>query len=99
MRTSGAVGMTSAIIQSQNPVALAARWGEILDKPVAANLSIPLDNGAIKFTEARDGRGDGLIALQITAKDPAAIITAAKARGLPTGAHSVTIGGVVFHIS
>jgi hypothetical protein len=99
VRTTGAVGMTSAIIQSQDPVALAGRWGEILDKPVAANLSIPLDNGAIKFTEPRDDRGDGLIALQITAKDPAAIIAAAKARGLPTGAHSVTIGGVVFHIS
>jgi hypothetical protein len=99
VRTSGAQKMTSAIIQSQDPVKLAERWGEILDRPVAANLSIPLDNGAIRFSEPLDDRGDGLIGLQVTVKDPAATIATAETRGLPVGRASVTIGGVVFHLS
>ena len=99
VRSSGALGMSSAIIQSQDPVKLAERWGEILDRPVAANLSIPLDNGAIKFSEPLDDRGDGLAGLQVTVKDVAATLKAATARGLPVGRASVTIGGVDLHLS
>ena len=99
VRTSGALKMTSAIIQSQDPIKLAERWGEILDRPVAANLSIPLDNGAIKFSEPVDDRGDGLIGLQVTVQDVAQTISAAEARGLQVGRASVTIGGVAFHLS
>lgn len=66
-RTEVVGGITAAVIQSPDPVRLAARWSELLDVPVEGgdNPSIPLDNATLMFVEAKDGRGEGLAGLYL----------------------------------
>jgi hypothetical protein len=72
-RTEIVGGINAAVIQSADPVRLAARWSELLDVPVEGgdNPSIPLDNATLMFVEATDGRGEGLAGLYLApGKDP-----------------------------
>jgi hypothetical protein len=53
----------AAELQSPDPAGLAARWSDILRRPVrdaAGVLTIDLDLGALRFVAATDGRGEGL---------------------------------------
>jgi Glyoxalase-like domain len=55
--------ITAAELQSSDPAGLAARWSEILRRPVrdaAGVATIDLDLGALRFVPAADGRGEGL---------------------------------------
>ncbi len=55
--------IVAAELQSDNPARLAARWSEILRRPVRdANgvAAIDLDRGSLRFVPATDGRGEGL---------------------------------------
>jgi hypothetical protein len=52
-----------AELQSPDPARLAARWSEILRRPVRDGdgvLAIDLDLGVLRFVRATDGRGEGL---------------------------------------
>jgi hypothetical protein len=66
-RTDIVGGINAAVIQSEDPVRLAARWSELLDVPVEGgdNPSIPLDNATLMFVEATNGRGEGLAGLYL----------------------------------
>jgi hypothetical protein len=53
----------AAELQSPDPDRLAARWSEILRRPirdVAGAPAIELDRGTLRFVPASDGRGEGL---------------------------------------
>lgn len=102
VRTARTRAMTGCVLQGQAPDALARRWGDILERPVApegAGLTLPLDNGQIRFTPPADDRGDGLTGVMIEASDPAAIRAAAEARGLPATEAGVVIAGTSFLFS
>lgn len=55
-------------IQADDPDRLAQRWGKAIDRP-AQNGAIELDDAQIRFVQATDGRGDGLIAADLRASD------------------------------
>ena len=97
IRTDRTVEIAGAVLQSDDPDALATRWSKILERPRDPDFgAIFLDNAAIDFAHARDGRGDGLAGIGIAVKDSRAILKTAKARGLPTAANAVTICGTRF---
>ncbi len=52
-------------IQADDPAAMAARWGEVLDRPVTDATSIELDEGRLDFVPASDGRGEGVSGLHL----------------------------------
>jgi hypothetical protein len=103
VRTDRIAGMTAAELQSPAPAELAARWGEILDRPVTAGASgaaeITLDNATLRFVEANDGRGEGLGGVDLDASDGDAVLTAARSRRLPVDGNAVTICGTRFRLS
>lgn len=69
-RTEVVTGIAAAEIQSPDPQRLAARWSEILERPVADlghRWMIELDNATLRFVEATDGRGEGLGGIDVTA--------------------------------
>ena len=55
-------------IQADDPDRLAQRWAKAIDRP-AQNGAIELDDAQIRFVQATDGRGDGLIAADLRASD------------------------------
>jgi hypothetical protein len=65
--------MTSAELQSDDPDRLARRWSEVIERPVRmqdGQRVIALDDATLRFTEAADGRGEGLAGLDLTCADP-----------------------------
>lgn len=65
--------MTAAELQSEDPDRLARRWSEVLERPVRmqdGQRVIALDDATLRFTEAADGRGEGLAGLDLTCADP-----------------------------
>jgi hypothetical protein len=56
-------GIVAAELQSPDPDRLAARWAEILRRPVSDAAGVPtiaLDLGVLRFVPVTDGRGEGL---------------------------------------
>ena len=95
-------GISGAVLQSDDPAALAERWGRILARPAtrsadeAAGWEVGLDNATLHFVHADDGRGEGLRGIVVDAHDPDAIRAAATSRGLQADARGVHVGGVHF---
>jgi Glyoxalase-like domain len=97
IRTDRAVEIAGVVLQANAPEALAQRWAQILKRaPHPDYGAIFLDNAAIDFAHARDGRGDGLAGIGLAVKDKAAILATAKKRGLAASANAVTICGTRF---
>jgi hypothetical protein len=98
MRTGVTESLLGAEIQSENPAALAARWADILDRPVRHEPSgaahIDLDLGSIRFVAATDGRGEGLSGIDILPADREAIRAAAAARGVVVTEDMVALCGM-----
>lgn len=96
------VGISGAVLQSDDPAALAERWGRILARPPtrsadeAAGWEVGVDNATLHFVRADDGRGEGLRGIVVDALDPDAIRAAATSRGLQADARGVHVGGVHF---
>jgi hypothetical protein len=87
-------------VQADDPAAVAARWAEIAElsvKPGAAP-SIELDNCTIRFMPCTDGRPEGLGGLDIVARDRAAILATAKARGTRVSGNQVHACGMRFNL-
>lgn len=101
--------ITAATLQSAEPSQLAARWSEILQRPVAAQaqrLEIMLDNAArLFFMQASDGRGEGLSRIDLQVTDVAEVVANARKRGCKVsegdgpGAGALSIGGMGWHLS
>lgn len=80
--------MTAAELQSEDPDRLARRWSDVIERPVQTQdgqRAIALDDATLRFTEATDGRGEGLAGLELVCADP-------DRRGL------VLIGGIRFRL-
>jgi len=87
-----------AEIQAEDPAGLAARWGDVLDEPVAADASgnpiLSLADSDIRFVPIRDGRPEGLGGLDVHATDRARAIANAEATGCRTGEDLISICGM-----
>ena len=71
-KTGRIASMSGAELQSDDPDRLARRWSEIMERPVQmrdGQRVIALDDAALRFTEATDGRGEGLGGLDLTCAD------------------------------
>jgi hypothetical protein len=92
--------LLAAELQSPDPQALAERWSAIIERPLrpgeAGAPEIALDHGLLRFVEAKDGRGEGLAALDLEVADRAAILDAAKRRGKAIAGDTVTVCGTRF---
>jgi len=97
-RTERVAGISTAEIQCDDPAKTAARWSEIVEIPVAADArgrpSLALDNAGLRFVPVEDGRGEGLGALDLLARDRAAIRAAARARRVPLTGDQLVLGGL-----
>ena len=87
-------------VQADEPARVAARWAEIAELRVTggAKPSIELDNCTIRFVPCADGRPEGLGGLDIVARDRAAILATAKARGTPVAGNQVHACGMRFNL-
>ncbi|RZL87904.1 MAG: hypothetical protein EOP76_18375 [Variovorax sp.] len=95
-------GIAGAVLQGDDPAALARKWGEILQRPATqeqADWQVQVDNATLRFVNATDGRGEGLAAVTVRTRDADAIRATAKARGLSHDASSVTVCGVRFELA
>lgn len=94
--------MVAAELQADDPMRLARRWSEILDRPLGqSGDGVPvlrLDDAELRFVPASDGRGEGLGGLDLAVRDRAAILAAADRRGCRTSDDSVTVCGTRFRL-
>ena len=93
-RTERVGGIAAAEIQCDDPVRVAARWSEIAEIPLADGGVLPLANAALRFVPCEDGRPEGLGGIDIAAHDAAAILRAADATGVRTGARQIQLCGL-----
>ena len=98
-------GIVGAALQSADPQATAARWGQILDSPPLLQTDgVPqvalAPNSVLRFIQDRDGRGDGLAEIDIATSAPQQVMANAQALGLTADAETQTIqlGGVCFRL-
>jgi hypothetical protein len=65
--------MVGAELQSEDPERLAHRWSEVTERRVSmqgGQRVIALDDALLRFSEAADGRGEGLAGLDLSCADP-----------------------------
>ncbi len=101
-RTERTHWLTGAELQSRDPEAMARRWSEVVGQALVertdGRLEIPLDAGDLRFVPDRDGRGEGLAAIEVRVADPAEVCAVAADRGIEVGDGFVRIGGVRFDL-
>jgi hypothetical protein len=100
-RTEVACAILAAEIQSPAPAELAARWSAILGRPAESRAdaaAIPLEQGALRFVAAADGRGEGLGGIDIALRDGARARREAARRGRLAAPDRALIGGVRFNL-
>jgi len=97
VRTSIVSEITAVELQSADPDALAQRWSQILNRPVARTaagvIRIVLDQGAIRFVPATDGRGDGVGGFDVAVVDRERVKSAATTRGIAVAGNLLTVCG------
>jgi hypothetical protein len=98
VRTDVVSAITAAEIQSPEPERVAARWSEIAEIDLLEGEdgapTMTLDNAAVRFVEATDGRGEGLGAIDVAAVDKDRVLATAEQRDRRTGDDQDTIGGL-----
>lgn len=85
VRTDTSLKVAGAELQANDPARMAARWAQVLGRSAleeAGVWRIRLDDGEIRFTADRDGRGEGLRAFDVVVRDIDAVRANAGARGL-----------------
>jgi len=88
--------LSGATIGCRDPGATAARWATLLGREPRRGPEGPelrLDGSVLRFVAADDPAREGLVAFQVRAGDPDAVLRAARDRGLATGPACVTICG------
>ena len=97
VRTDTVCEITGVEIQGDDPMALAQRWSQVLDRPVAQTVGgtvrIVLDQGAIRFVRARDGRGEGVGGIDVAVPDREALLGRARQCGAPIGDGEIRLCG------
>lgn len=90
-------GIAAAEVQCDDPGAVAARWSEIAEIPLAqrdGHPTLPLDNATVRFVPCTDGRPEGLGGIDVLTVDSAAILAAAERRDVRSGARQIQLCGV-----
>ncbi|MCZ6524220.1 MAG: VOC family protein [Alphaproteobacteria bacterium] len=89
-------------LQSEDAGALAALWSRILELPAPAEAdgryANALDNAALRFVPAADGRGAGLGAIDVAVADRARLLAEAEHRGLEHSPDHVSVCGTRFNL-
>ena len=96
VRTDVTTGIVGAELQGNDPEALADRWAAVLGRTrgtVTEGFRIALEGGELRFVQATDGRGEGLRAFDVAARDPEAVRARAKARGRLEANGEITLCG------
>jgi hypothetical protein len=95
-------GYSAVELQSADPRGLAERWAKIAELPLRndarGRIEMALDNAAIRFVEASDGRGEGLGGIDLVAADRKRVLEAAERRGLRQGDDRIEICGTRFYL-
>ena len=95
--------ITAVELQSDAPLALAQRWSQVLNRPVAQTgagvIRIVLDQGAIRFVPATDGRGEGVGGIDVAVADRERLLTAARERGVVVRDNVFVICGTRIRLS
>src|SRR5580704_17747380 len=101
-RTEVVTAYTAVEMQSADPRGLADRWSKIAELPLRTDahgrIELPLDNAAIRFVEASDGRGEGLGGIDLVVGDRQLLLEAAERRGLRKAADQIDICGTRFYL-
>src|SRR5580698_8500404 len=96
VRTDVSVAIVGAELQASDPGSMATRWAAVLGRPAEQSNGgwrIALDQGEIRFTSARDGRGDGLGAFDVMVLNPEEVQRRAAAMGLVDQDGTVVLSG------
>jgi hypothetical protein len=100
VRTDVVDGIRAVTIGAREPARLAARWAAVLDVPETRahgrEPALRLEEHVIRFVPA--DTDEGLVAVELAARDAAAALASARTRGLHVAQHAVTIGGVRFDL-
>lgn len=98
VRTDLVSGISAAELQSPDPQALAQRWADMAEIDLGADEhghpTIQLDNAALRFVEATDGRGEGLGGLDVVTVDRQAVLVAAEACDCAVSDEQVMVAGL-----
>ncbi len=80
------VAIVGATMQCEEPGETAARWAELLRRPVmeleGGAWQIMMDNAYARFVALADDRGEGLSAIELACGNPGSVAAAANALGL-----------------
>jgi len=96
VKTDVSVEIRGCEIQGEDPDAISAKWAQALGCPretASYGWRIPVEGGEIRFVTPQDGRGEGLVAFDVAARDPADVQARAKARGCLDAAGEVRLCG------
>jgi hypothetical protein len=95
VRTERVTALRGATIGCADPHAVATRWSHLLERPITARAwpTLELEASFLRFAPASDPAEEGLVGFTVAAREPQAVIDAARERGLETGPDSVTICG------
>ncbi len=89
--------LAGAELQAADPDARAARWSQVIGRPVGPAREIALDDGTrLRFVPDRDGRGEGVSGVDLAVRDKAALLAAARAHGLVVEGDAIRICGTRF---
>ncbi len=98
VRTGVSAALAGVEIHADDPVAMAARWGAVIGRKPATGAGgapeIALDDSVIRFAPVRDGRGEGVAALEVRMNDRSRALATARARGLEVDGDEIAVGGV-----
>jgi len=102
VRTDVSAALAAVEIACDDPSAMAARWGAVVGRaPTTAagdGPEIVLDDSVIRFAPVRDGRGEGVSAVEVRMSDRTRALATARARGLDVDRDDVAIGGTRFRL-
>lgn len=96
VRTETSLGIVGAELQAEDPLAMAARWAEVLGAEAKLSGSVwrvGLEGAELRFVAVADGRGEGLGAFDVAVRDPVGVRAVAQARGLVDAGGAVVLCG------
>lgn len=95
------LGIAALELQSDAPQPLAERWAAVTGSALAYPEGVPtieLANASLRFVAARDGRGDGLGAIDVRVADRPRLLAQARECGCRLSDDQLLIGGVRFNL-
>jgi len=99
VRTGRVAAIAGAVLQSDDPVGLAGRWSEILQRPTEMTGNQPgirLDNAWLRFVRADQGQPETLCGVDLKVVDRDATLEAARRAGFLRPDGGIVICGVRF---